>query len=65
MAVLDDMDSGNEQLAEAVRNLGILVSSGRLDQETCRTRVMASYAARTMDRLELEELLDTHLSLRV
>lgn len=61
MAVLDDMGSDTSQLAVAVYDLGRLAASGWLDTETWRTRVMASYAARVVDRLELEELLDAHL----
>lgn len=61
LVVLDDLDSGTRQLTTAVCALGRLAASGWLDAPAWRTRVMSSYAARTMDRLDLEELLDTHL----
>lgn len=61
MIVLDDMESDISQLTTAVSDLGRLASAGWLDAQAGRSRVMSSYAARTMDRLELEEILDTHL----
>lgn len=61
MDVLDSTESDTSQLATAVGDLGRLAAHGWLDAETWRTRVMTSYAARAVDRLELEELLDEHL----
>lgn len=65
MNVLDNVESIPEQLTVAVYNLGRLTASGCLDVTSCRTRVMSSYAARTMDRLELEDLLDLHLPMDI
>lgn len=61
LTVLDDLDSDARQLMLAVHNLSRLAATGWLDAQVWRTRVMTSYAARAMDRLELEELLDAHL----
>lgn len=61
LSVLDNIDSTEHDLAMAIKALGRLTSTGWGKPMVWRTRVMTSYAARPLDRLALEELLDEHL----
>jgi len=61
LTLLDDVSTDKVTIQRVVTRLGHIVRCGWLDAEVCTRRILSSTSIRTMDRLDAEEILHSHL----